>query len=150
MVRLRVVVDSSVIVSGLQRPNGPRGRLVTQLVADRTVDLLLPDQVIREVRVSIASAIADDHRVAARFEALVRASEHLTDPAVVAAHTRDPSDDAIVQAALDGRADLIATADLDIAPWPRGTRYWSSDGHVVEAVQVAQGLVILEERGRRD
>ena len=115
MTRERVVVDTNVLISGLlsttSTPAKAVGRAITaaQLVA--TADTL------RELMTKLLSPRFDRHVSRKRRDALLMRLAPLIEIVEVLQPiraSRDPKDDKFLEAAVNGRADVLVTGDKDL------------------------------------
>lgn len=115
----RAVLDTNVIVSGFIRPQGPPGILLDKLVREQAFELILS-----------AAMLAELHRAAhyPKVRALIALSDEELDlrlamldtlsipvePKTIPRATRDPDDDLVLAAAMEGRAEYVVTGDNDL------------------------------------
>lgn len=110
---LRVVLDTNIYVSAMLSPNGSAGR-VWQLALQRRFRLLTSPYIVNETgRVLRRLKRVDEQAIKQQLKDI----SHLADiiqPATKLRVVRDPKDDAIVECAVDGKADLIVSLDNDL------------------------------------
>lgn len=115
MTRERVVIDTNVLISGLfsttSKPALALDRALTtgQLVATRDTLLELIDKLL--------SPKFDRYVARERRDALLLRLAPLVEIVEVVQHvraSRDPKDDKFLEAAVNGRADVIVTGDKDL------------------------------------
>jgi putative PIN family toxin of toxin-antitoxin system len=116
---VRALLDSNVLLSAAIRPSGPPGRIVAALVEHDAFELVLSPAILAEVEAALALP-----KIRRYFEDPSEALRWLADLAVlsdIAADTgraegvcRDPDDDAVLSAALEGRAEVIVSGDADL------------------------------------
>ena len=116
---LRIVLDANVFISAAIRPSGPPGQILAALFGQQAFALVLTPTIVAEVKRAFRSKrlqrfIADPVQ-AQRFLADAQAVADLVeDTGRVLGACRDPDDDFILAAALEGRAQVIATGDADL------------------------------------
>ena len=114
---LRIVLDTSVIVAGLRTRLGA-GNAVLQLVAERRVRILATPPLFLEYEDVLKRP---EHRLAHGFS-LAEIDEFLAELAAliepVDVHfqwrpqTRDPNDEMVLEAAINGEADAVVTNNV--------------------------------------
>lgn len=113
--RLRVVLDTNVLVSGLINPKGPPGQILKALRAGRFV--LVTSQAINEevLEVMDRPRLRDKYGLAEHlFDVaflLWEEAEVIKDSPAVKA-SKDPDDDKFLAAALGGLAHYLVTGDI--------------------------------------
>ena len=116
----RAVLDTNVLVSAFIRPAGPPGRLLVELATREAFELVLSESIVDELRRALRYPavrkrllLSDDE-----LDTLVAMLEILStvvDPSgAVAGGSRDPSDDHILAAAVEGCAEYIVSGDDDL------------------------------------
>jgi putative PIN family toxin of toxin-antitoxin system len=148
--RLRSVVDTNLIVSGLLTTRGSPYQLV-RACRDGAVDLLVSEPLFAEykrvlTRPTFSTKYGLTQDQIAAFLGFVRMSAvRVTPRRRLPVHVRDPKDDAILAAALGGRADYLVTGDDDLL-------VLRDDPHLkrLRIVTAAEFLAILQsgEEGR--
>jgi uncharacterized protein len=116
---LRALLDANVLISAAIRPGGTPGLVVTSFVRHGTFALILSPSIIAEVEVALALPRIqryllepDDARL---WLADVVALADLTSETDRAKGTcRDPDDDVVLSAAIEGRASVLVTGDHDL------------------------------------
>jgi putative PIN family toxin of toxin-antitoxin system len=118
---VRVVFDTNVFVSAFIQPKSPPGRLLARLIQGDKFELVLSTSIIEEVgralrypKVRKRIRLDEDDldlRVAMLgiLSTVVSVGRH-----TVAGVSRDPDDDAILSAAVEGCAEYIVTGDHDL------------------------------------
>jgi putative PIN family toxin of toxin-antitoxin system len=118
---VRVVFDTNVFVSAFIQPKSPPGRLLARLIQGDKFELVLSTAILDEVgralrypKVRKRIKLDDDDldlRVAMLgiLSTIVSVSSR-----TVTGVSRDPDDDAILAAAVEGCADYIVTGDQDL------------------------------------
>lgn len=119
--RERMIVDTNCLISGLLLPESVPGRAVFQAVDSGL--LLVSEATMLELADVLARSKFDPYvslgdrqeflRVLSRVSEIIHISNRVRE-------CRDPNDDKILEVALNGRADLIMTGDMDLLglnPW---------------------------------
>ena len=121
MACLRTVLDATVVISALIRPDSPPGRILRAAIAGETVCLLTSDPLLAELRATLAVPRLQRYlRMSAHDrEEFVLLLEQIADPVGFGDHPppgvcRDPDDEPYLQTALAGRADFVVTSDRDL------------------------------------
>lgn len=117
---LRAVLDANIFVSGLIRPQGPPGQILTRLFQGRAFELIVSVPIFEELRRSLAyprvrryTAQTDDE-IELWLAALALIAD-LTEGAMeLHAVVDDPDDDKYLIAALEGRARFIVSGDAHL------------------------------------
>ncbi|MGH2403528.1 MAG: putative toxin-antitoxin system toxin component, PIN family [bacterium] len=107
---MRVVLDTNVLVSGTVF-GGPPGELIT-LAGEGDIELVLSPALLDEFRGVLRTRFHGSDRALFRTETLLRDHSVVVEPAErITAVPDDPDDNRILEAALEGRADLIVSGD---------------------------------------
>ena len=125
MAAVRAVVDTNVWVSALLNPSGPPAAVRHALQQQRFV-LVSSEPLLAELAEVLARPrFAQVYRVTRaeviELVALVRERGDLVSVTGSVRICRDPDDDAVVETALNGRADALVTRDDDLS---RGRPMW--------------------------
>ena len=116
---LRVVLDTNVIVSGLIKPAGVPGQIVTAW-RNGAFRLVLPEFLLEEIaatlmRPKLARVIGWPPATADRFVLELRAACDVVEPAVLPLdYPRDPDDIPVLATLIAGKADVLVTGDADL------------------------------------
>ena len=115
---LRALLDANVLISAAIRPSGPPGQIVIALLAQR-FELILSPVIIEEVERALAlpkvRKYLREPKEALRWLAdIVAIADLVQDTGKVAGICRDPADDAVLAAAVEGRVGAIVTGDDDL------------------------------------
>jgi putative PIN family toxin of toxin-antitoxin system len=115
----RVLLDANVLISAVIRPRGAPGRIVAAFLEHEAFDLVISPATVTEVEVAlqlpkIRRYLRDVDEALAWLADLVALADLVTDTGAVRGVCRDPDDDAVLSAAVEGRADVIVTGDNDL------------------------------------
>lgn len=118
---MRVVLDANVLISAAIS-EGPSHRIVQGWLRDQTLELVICDRLLGEVR----SVLTERNRMrkwisleAAELYvgALATVADVQPDPAPGPALTRDPDDDYVIHLARAHNAEVIVSGDADLLEW---------------------------------
>lgn len=113
---MRFTLDSNILVRAVTSPQGPALRLLDIILGAHT--LVLSRFILDEVeRVLLYPRLQARYRIsateAARFTGNLADVAHLVEPVIVRPLLlSDPTDDAILYTAADGRADILCTRNI--------------------------------------
>ena len=115
---MRAVVDTNILIRALIKPQGSVGPILTRLSSgdyvlvytDTLLDELLEKLALPRLRVKYG--ISDDV-VESFLQVLLLRGEHVT-PRRSVRISRDPDDDRVIEAALEGAVDYIVSGDDDL------------------------------------
>ena len=117
---LRAVLDANIYASALVRPDGPPGRILRRLLADRAFEVVLSGSILVELRRCLDYPklrkfipLADDE-IDRWILALELIADTVTPRREVRAVLDDPDDDHLLAAALEGRAAFLVTGDRHV------------------------------------
>jgi putative PIN family toxin of toxin-antitoxin system len=114
-VRDRVVIDTNVFISGVLSTTSPPARCVETVAANG--QLLATEATLRELFERLLSPKFDPYLTRARREELLSRLAPLVEIVEVVQQVRagrDPRDDKFLEAAVNGRADVLITGDKDL------------------------------------
>jgi hypothetical protein len=116
---VRAVLDANVLISAAIRPSGPPGQILSDLFARQAFELVLSPTIIGDAERALRSKkIRRSLRAPAQallFLADVAAlADIVHDTGRVKGVCRDPDDNAVLSAAVEGRASVIVTGDDDL------------------------------------
>ncbi len=112
--KLRVVLDTNVLVSAYQFPSGVAATLWDALGANRYV-LISSPAIIKELASILRQTFEWQEATVQRAVRLTARKADIVKPTSIPdAVPHDPDDNHIVACALAGRADLIVTGDKDL------------------------------------
>jgi uncharacterized protein len=108
-----------VLISAVIRPKGPPGRIVTALLTRQAFELVLSSAIVAEVEKAlvlpkIRKYLLEPDEALLWLADLSAVADLVKDSGGVAGVCRDPADDAVLAAAVDGRAGAIVTGDNDL------------------------------------
>jgi putative PIN family toxin of toxin-antitoxin system len=115
MTRERVVIDTNVLISGLLSASSTPARAVDKAVT--RAQLVATLQTLRELIAQLHSPKFDRYVRRERRDALLERVASLVEIIDVLQSiraSRDPKDDKFLEAAVNGRADVIVTGDKDL------------------------------------
>ena len=117
---LRAVLDANVFASALVKPDGPPGRLLHLLLADRAFEVVLSESILVELRRCLDYSKLrkfiqiTDEEIDRWILALELIADTVTPRREVHAVPDDPDDDHLLAAALEGRAAFLVTGDRHV------------------------------------
>jgi putative PIN family toxin of toxin-antitoxin system len=115
MTRERVVVDTNVLISGLLSSTPTPARAVEHAI--QTAQLVASRETLRELFTTLLAARFDRYVSRERRERLLLRLISLVEIAVIVQEIRacrDPDDDKFLEAAVNGRADVLVSGDDDL------------------------------------
>ncbi len=115
MARERVVIDTNVLISGLLSTTSTPAQAVEKAVT--TAQLVATLETLRELIATLHASKFDPYVRRERRDALlerVASLVELIDVLQAIRASRDPKGDKFLEAAVNGRADLIVTDDRDL------------------------------------
>lgn len=115
---VRALLDANVLISAAIRPSGPPGQIVTALLT-QAFELILSPGIIEEVETALAlpkirKYLREPEEALRWLADIVAIADLVQDTGNVTRICRDPDDDAVLAAAVEGRADTIVTGDDDL------------------------------------
>jgi putative PIN family toxin of toxin-antitoxin system len=113
--RDRVVIDTNVFISGVLSKTSPPARCIEAVVANG--QLLATDATLKELFERLLSPKFDAYVTRALREDLLSRLAPLVEIVEVVQQVRacrDPQDDKFLEAAVNGRADVLITGDEDL------------------------------------
>jgi putative PIN family toxin of toxin-antitoxin system len=116
---VRALLDANVLMSAAIRPSGPPGLIISALLERGAFELVLSPSIITEVEEALKLPKVRKY-VRAPGEAvlwladLAAVADLANDTGRVKGVSRDPDDDAVLSAAMEGRANVIVTGDEDL------------------------------------
>ena len=115
----RALLDANVLISAVVRPSGPPGQLVAELLLHQAFELVLSPAIVEEVERALVQPRIRKYLVSPQdahlwLVDLVALADLVKDTGRVAGVSRDPGDDMVLAAAVEGRAAVIVTGDKDL------------------------------------
>lgn len=108
---LRVVLDTNVYISGFLLPESNPGKIL-RLAAEGRFTLVLSPDILAEVHRVLLKKFRYSAADAEKADAALRLMGELVSPtSLVEIISKDPSDNRILECALDGLADVIVSGD---------------------------------------
>jgi putative PIN family toxin of toxin-antitoxin system len=131
---VRALLDANVLISAAIRPSGIPGLIVSALLQGEAFELVLSPSIITEVEEAlklpkVRKYVRDPADAVLWLADLAALADLVNDTARAKGVCRDPEDDAVLSAAIEGRVDVIVTGDDDLL-----------------ALQECQGITILTPR----
>jgi hypothetical protein len=116
---LRVLLDRNVLISAALRPIGPPGQIVRALLHRQSFQLVLSHAIVAEVeralgRPKIRKALREPDEARLWLVDLAAIADLVEDTGKVAGECRDPADDMVLSAAIEGRVEVVVTGDDDL------------------------------------
>jgi uncharacterized protein len=135
---LRALLDANVLISAALRPGGPPGEIALELLSRNAFELVISPGIVAEVERAlgqnkIRKYLRDPGESLLWLADVVAVADVVEDTGKVLGVCRDPADDMVLGAALEGRADVIVTGDRDLL-----------------ALKEHEGIAILAPRGFLD
>jgi hypothetical protein len=114
-----VLLDANVVISAALRPSGPPGRIVIELLSRQAFELVLSPEIVAEAERALTQAKVRKYLLEPRearlwLADLVALAEVVEDTGRVMGACRDPADDRVLAAAVEGHAAVIVTGDRDL------------------------------------
>jgi uncharacterized protein len=115
---VRALLDANVLISAAIRPSGPPGQIVTVLLT-QAFELILSPGIIEEVEIALAlpkirKYLREPEEAPRWLADIVALADLVQDTGNITGVCRDPADDVVLAAAVEGRADKIVTGDDDL------------------------------------
>lgn len=110
---LRVVLDSSVLISAIISPTGSSGR-AWAAARQKRFQLVASPYIVAEVaRFLRKRALWNEEMIVRQLKQICRAAD-IIQPTTSLQVVRDPKDNPIVECAVDGKADMLVSIDKDL------------------------------------
>lgn len=116
--RLRAVVDTNLLISGLIQPTGTPRRLFNAFQKSRFILISSPEMleefesVLKRPKIMKYAISADE--IDLILTSMTRKAQKLTPSTTLPFRIRDPKDKYVLQCALEGNADYLVTGDKDL------------------------------------
>ncbi len=116
---MRALLDANVIISAAIRPGGTPGRVIATLLERDAFELVLSPAIIGEVEAALALRkirryLEDADEALLWLADLALLADVVEDTGRADGVCRDPEDDAVLSAAMEGRANVIVIGDSDL------------------------------------
>jgi putative PIN family toxin of toxin-antitoxin system len=116
---VRALLDANVLISAAIRPSGAPGQVITALLVRRAFELVLSPALVAEVETAfrlpkIRKYLRNPNQARLWLADLVAIADLVPDTGGVVGVCRDPDDDVVLAAAIEGRAAAIVTGDDDL------------------------------------
>lgn len=116
---VRALLDANVLISAAIRPKGPPGQIVTAYLTRQAFELVVSPAILAEVGrafglAKIRRLLREPDEALLWLGDLLAFADLVQDTGRVAGVCRDPDDDDVLSAAVEGRAAAIVTGDADL------------------------------------
>lgn len=116
---MRALLDANVLISAAIRPSGTPGLIISALLERDAFELVLSPSIVTEVEEALKLPklrryIGDPDEAVLWLADLGALADLANDTGRAKGVCRDPDDDAVVSAAVEGRAEVIVTGDADL------------------------------------
>lgn len=116
---MRALLDANVLISAAIRPGGTPGLIVAALLSRDAFELVLSPAVVAEVEAAlklpkIRKYLREPDEALLWLADLAALADLADDTGRVKGACRDPEDDVVLSAAVEGRAGVIVTGDGDL------------------------------------
>lgn len=114
---IRAVLDANVFVSALLRPEGPPGRILTRLIRDDAFRLVVSPPIFQELERALSyrkirKFLNTGAEEQAHWIASLAVIADVVEPRRrIHAVSADPSDNIYLEAAVEGRAEVLVSGD---------------------------------------
>lgn len=109
---LRVILDTNIYISAALSPEGSSAR-VWALARRRRFKLLTSPYIINEIGKILRRLGREERDIIKQLKEITHIAD-IVQPTTPIRIVRDPKDDAIIEAAVDGKADMIVSLDKDL------------------------------------
>ena len=135
---MRALLDTNALLSAVIRPRGTPGQIIAALLEQDAFELVLSPRTVAEVEAAlklrkIRKYLREPDEAVLWLADLAALADLADDTDRAKGVCRDPADDAVLSAAIEGRADVIVTGDGDLL-----------------ALEEHEGLVIVTPRAFLD
>jgi len=116
---VRALLDANVLISAAIRPSGTPGLIVAALLERDAFELVLSPAIVAEVETAlrlpkIRKYLREPDQALLWLADLAALADFVDDTGRVMGACRDPADDAVLSAAVEGRAAVIVSGDADL------------------------------------
>ena len=132
---MNILLDTSILVSALTSGRGPSRRLL-EMARARQFRLIGSTYILQELHDVLIGKFRYEAAAASEAQAAIERISVLVEPPSIPAICRDPADNAVLAAGLEGRATLLVTGDHDLLA------LHTHEG--IGIVSAADGLQVIE------
>ena len=116
---MRALLDANVLISAAIRPSGTPGLVISALLERNAFELVLSPSIIAEAEEAlklpkIRKYLVEPDEAVLWLADLGALADLVNDSGRAKGVCRDPEDDAVLSAAVEGRAEVIVTGDDDL------------------------------------
>lgn len=116
---MRALLDANVLISAVIRPGGTPGLVVAALLERGAFELVLSPHLVAEVEAALRLRklrryLLEPAEALLWLADLAALADLADDTGRAQGVCRDPADDAVLSAAIEGRADVVVTGDDDL------------------------------------
>ena len=116
---MRALLDANVLISAVIRPRGTPGLIIGALLERDAFELVLSPRIVAEGEAAlklrkIRKYLREPDEALLWLADLAALADLADDTGRAKGVCRDPGDDAVLSAAIEGRADVIVTGDADL------------------------------------
>ena len=116
---MRALLDATVLISAAIHPLGTFGLIIAALLERDAFELVLSPRIVAEVEAAlklrkIRKYLREPDEALLWLADLAALADLADDTGRAKGVCRDPADDAVLSAAIEGRADVIVTGDADL------------------------------------
>ena len=110
---MKVVLDTNVLIAAALK--GGLSEQILRLAASRELTLITSEEILKELSKKLLSKFAwKDNEVSLYIRTLREISEVVSPSTKLDVISKDPDDNKILEAALEGKVDLIVSIDQDL------------------------------------
>ena len=116
---MRALLDANVLISAVIRPGGTPGLIIAALLERDAFELVLSPRIVAEVEAAlklrkVRKYLQEPDEALLWLADLATLADLADDTGRAKGVCRDPEDDAVLSAAIEGRAEVIVTGDADL------------------------------------
>ena len=109
---MRIVLDTNVLIAAALK--GGLSEQILRLSTSRDLTLIVSEEIIKELTEKLLTKFAWKEDEASLYIRTVRESAEIVTPSTKVDLVKDPDDNKILEAALEGKAELIVSIDQDL------------------------------------
>ncbi len=109
---LRVILDTNIYISAALSPKGSSARVLA-LARRRRFKLITSQYIINEIGKILRRLGREERDIIKQLKEITHIAE-IVQPTTSIRIVRDPKDDAIIEAAVDSKADMVVSLDKDL------------------------------------